>query len=233
MSQTEPGGPAGPDEDADEGVGWMPAVLASCLLLTIAMFVCCGVSTYFLFQQRVELASRTLRGHTIPTVAQSQLDPEEKQAVTRLLEQVADDAESGRLENWQASGVMNRLTRIPLLQWGDLEAIETHLEADPELDEAARAGALKDLSRLRHAILQGTVTSFDVNEVLAPVLVDDDSLRGQRLITAPDTETLHEVVVRARLLADREQVADRQMPAESIVPLLEAEIEAGKSEGVR
>lgn len=222
-----------PHDQQDEGVGWLPAVLAFGLLLTAALFVCCGVSTYFLYQKRVELAARTLSGHTIPTVEQSQLEPEDKQAITKILRQVVEDAESGRLENWQASGVMNRLTTLPILEWGDLAAVEALIQADESLDDDAKAEAVKQFSRLRHDIVRGAATTFEVNEVVSPVLVEDQSLRGRRLASTPTTEQLQDVVTRAGLVADRDQVDDRLMPPSSIVNLVRQEVEAGKTEGAK
>lgn len=223
---------ATPDQQ-DEGVGWLPAVLAFGLLLTAALFVCCGVSTYFLYQKRVELAARTLSGHTIPTVEQSQLDPEDKQAITKILNQVVQDAESGRLENWQASGVMNRLTTLPILEWGDLAAVEALIQQDEGFDDAAKQEAVKQFSRLRHDIARGLATTFELNDVVSPVLVEDQSLRGRRLASAPTTEQLQDVVTRASLVADRDQVEDRVMPPSSIVKLVRQEVEAGKTEGAK
>ncbi|QEG42330.1 hypothetical protein [Roseimaritima ulvae] len=232
MSDSEQDENAAGDADSqDDGVGWLPAVLAFGLLLTAALFVCCGVSTYFLYQKRVELAARTLSGHTIPTIEQSQLEPEDKQAIVEMLGRVVEDAEAGRLENWQAGGVMNRLTRIPILEWGDLAAVEALIQSDSGFDEPAKQEAVTQIKRLRQAITTGTATSFDINEVVAPVLVEDQSLRGRSLASSPTTEQLQEVVTRARLVADRDQVSGRPRSQPSIVELVQREIEAGRIEG--
>lgn len=220
-------------EDDDDGVGWLPAIVATCLLIAAAMFVCCGVTTYSLFQKRTELAARTLSGHTIPTIEQSQLDPEDKQALIKTLSAVVSDAEQGRLENWQASGVMNRLTRIPILEWGDLAAIEAMIQSRDDFDEVAKAEASKQISRLRKAILSDQLTIFAINDVLTPILQDDDSLRGQHLTPNPSSEVLMEIVTRSRLTADNNNIEDAPLEAGSIVEWVQQEVAAGRTEGSR
>jgi len=223
----------GAAEAPAEGVGWLPAILAFSLLLTACMFVCCGVTTYMLYQKRTELAARTLSGHTIPSVDQSQLDPADKQQINAMLGEVVADAEAGRLENWQASGVMNRLTRIPLLEWGDLAAIEAMIQADDAFDAEEKAEAEKHLSRLRQSIAMDKSTIFDVGEVLAPVLLKDESLRGRRLKNDPSQEELLEVIYRARLIGERDGLEDRKFPDQSITAIVRDAIQRGRTEGSR
>lgn len=219
------------DRSQDDGVGWWPAIIAGSLLLAAFGFVCCGVSTYVLFQKRTELAARTLQGHTIPTVEQSQLPPEEKRQINQILSQVVADAESGRLENWQASGVMNRLTRIPLLEWGDLTAVEELIASHDGFDPQQQADAKQQLSRLRQAIQKDLASIFDVDSVLAPVLVEDQSLRGQRLRSNISKELLAEVVLRAQLIADRCKIEDRMFAQPSIVEIVRSAVSAGTTAG--
>ena len=49
-------------QEDNQGPGWLPALMAGSVILGIAGFICCGVSTWVLFQKRTELAVRTLRG---------------------------------------------------------------------------------------------------------------------------------------------------------------------------
>lgn len=219
------------DAQSDEGVGWLPAILAGSLLLAALLFVCCGVTTWMLFQKRVELAGRTLAGSTIPTIEQSQLRPESKRQLVDQLRAVVDDAESGRLEQWQAGGIMNRLTRIPILEWGDLDALQRIVANRSSLTEEEREEAVREFSRLRLAIQQDSASIYDVAEVLEPVLVEDSSLRGRRLDDDLSDEQLREVILRARLVADRCKIPDQQVMHDSIVTIVGEAIAAGRSEG--
>ena len=115
-------------DPSDEGPGWMPAILAGTLLMGIIGFVVCAFSTWILFQKRTEFAIRTLRGSYIAEIEQSLLDPATKSAVVKEIETLAADMESGKYEDWQAAGVMQRLQRLPVLQWGELQAVDSFLQ---------------------------------------------------------------------------------------------------------
>lgn len=209
----------------------MPAVVAAGLLLLIVAFIFCGFTTWVLFQKRSEMAARTLRGSVIPAIQQSHLTPDEKQQVVELLTEVADQAESGALENWQASGIMNRLVRVPILEWGDLAAVEAMIAAHPEFDDDQRQRARVQLSRLRSAIESGQATEVDVGDVLAPVMHPDKSARGQTLMAQPTSEQLQEVVHRAALVADRSEVPDQLQDDVSLAEIVRRVIAAGRQEG--
>jgi hypothetical protein len=212
----------------DEGPGWMPAILAGTLLLSIGGFVCCGISTWVLFQKRTELAIRTLRGSYVPALEQSLLDPQEKSEVLDLIGSFASDLERGKYENWQAAGVMQRLQRLPVLQWGQLAAIERFIEKS---DSSAKEQALLQLSRLRQAVQMGKATSFDFDDVLQPVLeLDQQSPSGRRLIQPLTPDGVKRVVDRAESAADHAQVPEERFIV-TIGSLVRREIDAGISEG--
>lgn len=215
---------AGPAADQDDGPGWLPAILAGSLLMGIVGFLFCAFSTWVLFQQRTDFAVRTLRGSLIPELEQSRLDPEQKQAVVNRIDELADQLESGRYEQWQAAGVMQRLQRLPVLQWGELAAVETFaVKQGGDLADRAEL----QFSRLRRAVELGDVTSFDVEDVLKPVLiVDQNASNGRRLREPLDAESVAEVIQRAELLADRSDVPDQSYQVE-LDPLLRRAIEAG------
>ncbi|MEL6897052.1 MAG: hypothetical protein AAFP90_13175, partial [Planctomycetota bacterium] len=112
------------DMEEDEGPGWLPAIMAIAGLLGIAFFVCCGVSTWVLWTKRGELAIRTLDNTYQPLIQQSRLSPEDKSSVSQQLQDFSKQIAGGKVEDWQAAGVMQRLARLPLMEWGDLAAIE-------------------------------------------------------------------------------------------------------------
>jgi hypothetical protein len=220
--------PSDATDGIDEGPGWLPVILAGTLLLGILGFVCCGVSTWFLFQKRTEFAVRTLRGSYLPALQQSWLEPQEKKAVVARVEALVEELESGQYENWQSAGVMQRLQRLPVLQWGELAAVEGYVRKsdDPQKDRS-----LMQLSRLRRAVELDKVTSFDFEDVLKPVLVSDgDSPSGRRLVQPLTAEGVGEVVERATVLADRSQVPEKMFDVQ-IDQIVRREIETGLSEG--
>ncbi len=216
------------DESVDEGPGWMPIILAATLLMGIVGFIGCGVTTWLLFQKRVPLAIRTLRSTYIPEVEQSLLDPGEKKAAVAQLEEFTADLERGKYENWQAAGVMQRLVRLPVLQWGELSAIESFIEKEFGDDAGP---AIRDLSRLRRAVELDKATSIDVEDVLKPALVIDDSPMGRRLNEKLTPDLAKDVAQRAKLVADRSDIPEKGFPDVKINVIIRRQIEAGLKEG--
>jgi hypothetical protein len=216
-------------EADDEGPGWMPAILAGTLLMGIVGFIVCAFSTWVLFQKRTEFAIRTLKGSYVLQLEQSLLDPESKSAVVKEIKGLIADLERGKYENWQAAGIMQRLQRLPVIQWGELQAIEAFLKKEAG-DE--QAGQIEQLSRLRRAVEMGMVTSFDVEDVLQPVrLPDPNAATGSQLVQPLSKEQVSEVVHRARLAADRAAVPNQHFDGIRIESIVRSEIERGASEG--
>ncbi len=212
----------------NEGPGWLPAIMAGTLLLGMTSFVCCGFSTWILFQKRGELAVRTLRGSYLPSLEQSLLDPRDKNAVVRRVDQFASDLERGQYDNDQASGVMQRLQRLPVLQWGELAAVERFVE---KLGGEEMENSLDQFSRLRQSVELNQATSFDFERVLKPIFVADNQSPGGRRIIEPLTaEAVREVVQRAKTMADRSSVPNERFEV-SIDALVRREIEAGVRDG--
>ena len=216
-------------ESPDEGPGWMPAILAATVLMGIVGFVVCAFSTWILYQQRSQFAIRTLRGALIPQVEQGRLDPETKSAVIAELEQFAGDLERGQHENWQAAGAMTRLVKIPIHQWGEVQAVEVIIQNNPDADPT---DALKQLSRLLRAAELGKANSIDFESVLEPVRVaDPDAPTRFSLKQPPDSESIAETVQRAKLVADRAEIPDQRFEKVRLAAIVRREIERGINEG--
>ncbi len=207
----------------------MPAILAATALMGIVGFVVCAFSTWLLFQKRTELAVRTLRGTYIAEIEQSLLDPRTKKAVLTEVESLAEDLEAGKYENWQAAGIMQRLQRLPVIQWGEIQAIEAFLKK--ESPDGADVDSLRQLSRVKRAVELGNVTSFDFQDVLGPVRQADESPRGYSLLQPLEQTKVDDVIHRARLLADRAEVPDELFEDVKIDAIVRREIERGAREG--
>jgi hypothetical protein len=212
-----------------QGPGWLPALMAMSLLAGIAFFICCGVTTWLLYQKRTELAVRTLEGAYITELEQSYLDPSTKRAVVDEVKELIAEMEAGDFENWQSAAIMQRLQRLPVVQWGDLQAIELFItkENGAEKDEQ-----LKEISRLGQAVVDGSVTSFDFQDVLESVhRADPKSSSGFSLILPLTAESVAEVCLRAKLVADRAKVANRRFPEVDLAAIVRREISLGSTAG--
>lgn len=215
---------------ADEGPGCLPAFMAAGALLLMVMFIGCGFATWYIFQQRTELAMRTLTGDVIPTVRESGMLPEEKAQVVEILEQVVEDGKAGRLENWQSSAIMERLIKTPLLQWGDLEMLGALIQSQEDFSEEEKENAALQFSRLKRAVEIGEASAVDVNDVLSPVLAETAPTALPKLDTNSSVSDLRDTVTRAKLVADRSKIPDREFDV-SMAKIIRREVEQGKTVG--
>jgi hypothetical protein len=214
----------------DEGPGCLPAILAGGAIVLMVLFVLCGFSTWYLFQQRTTMAIRTLEGDVIPTVQQSGLRPDEKAKVVALLTDIVDQGKQGNLENWQSSAIMERLIRAPLFQWGDLDVLEATIDQSSAFTPDEKSDAAKQLSRLRRAVELNKAGAVDVNDVLLPVLGPEQPGQLPKFDRGSSPDSLRDAVLRAKLVADRAGVPDESFDV-SLATILRREIEAGKSVG--
>ena len=232
-SETTDDQPPGEDPGAsvDEGPGCLPAFLAIGALLLMFMFVACGFGAWYIYQQRTELAVRTLEGYVIPELEQSGLEPDERGQAIASIRGVIEQAREGKLEDWQASGIMERLNRMPLLEWGDLETVEALIANSDQFTAAEKTEAIKQFSRLRRAAELEEVTAVDfAGDVLDGVYGDTDASGRARINRQATTEQLRQAVTEAQRVADRVGVPDQLFDV-SLNELLDKQIELGKSEG--
>lgn len=215
--------------DSDEGPGCLPGIMASVVLAGIFGFIAFGGCTWYLFTKRAELALRTLRNTYVPDLEQSLLSPDEKKSTIDAVEQFADDLERGKYENWQASAVMLRLVRLPVFQWGELSVVEAYIEKHPDEFEA---DAAFQFMRLRRAVQENQATTFDFEDVLSPVMIEDgDAHFGRVLIDPLTVELVTEVVNRAEIAADRAEIPDTISSDPTISEIVKDQIKAGINEG--
>jgi hypothetical protein len=203
-------------------------MLAGLLLMGIFCFVCCGFSTWWLFQQQGALAERTLTNTYIPEIENSRLNPEDKQLILVQLENFGEQLRGRQLENWQAAGVMQRLVRLPVLEWGDLQAVQQRLEENAD----DHAEALKHVSRLFRAVELDQITAVDMEGILEPVLRDDATPEQRRTLVDPiPIDAALDVAERARIAADRSKVPDQAFDEIQLSKVIRRQIDAGLTQG--
>ncbi|MCD0461798.1 hypothetical protein [Roseiconus lacunae] len=217
-----------PPTSVDSGPGCMPAVLATAVLAGIIGFISCGVLTWVIFQKQDVLALRAMRGSVIPAIEQSRLSPEEKNSTVKLLEDFADQLERKQVDGWQASGVMQRLGRLPILQWAQIRLVETYVDEHPEqfVDDASL-----QFDRIRKGVERNDITKFDFLHILEPLL--EVSPQGEDASLADDWQSraIDEVIDRARLVADRSGIEAEPKSDITIDVLVRRQVEAGIKEG--
>lgn len=219
---------SGAETRATEEAGCLPAVVAGTLLMLIVAFVMCGVTTWILFQKRTEIAARSLEGF-IPNIEQSLLEPNDKARVIEELETLVKQMQDPNYDDAQAAAIMQRIVRLPIPHWGELDAVEAYVVKN--FDEPEKAAAIKDLSRARRAIEMNQATVFDIVDVLEPVAVVDDTVIGRSLKTKLTRDDINAVVQRAGLLADRAKIADQKFDRVDMADILAREIQTAKTDG--
>lgn len=219
------------ESSAQEGPGCMPAVLAAGALMGIAGFITCALLTWVIFQKRTELAVRTLEGAYLPQIEQSLLDPDTKSEVIEEVNSLVKKMKTGQYEDWQSAGLMQRLQKLPVIQWGELQALEQWIhEANPDdFSTDEKSEAILQIRRLQLAVQQRKAFSFDLEQVLEPLRVPSrSSPTGSVPKTPIDRESALKVVKLAKSLADRAEIGEVENQSVSICEIMRAEINAAQ-----
>lgn len=228
IDTSDPDTPAPGDED--QGPGCMPAMVAAAALMGIVGFITCALMTWVIFQKRTEIAARTLEGSVIPPIEQSLLDPVTKQEVLTEVEDLMARMKSGQIEDWQAAEVMQRILKLPVLQWGELQALEKAIQSasEAEISEEEKQQAIQTLQRLREAISTGKVFSFDLDDVLEPIRQPSRSTTtGTTLKNPISSDDMLEAVRRAELLSNRAGIEAPSNQEYRMSEILQKEIREG------
>lgn len=122
---------------------------------------------------------------------------------------------------------MTRLIRIPVLRWGDLDAVEAFVHKH---QDSFQADASIQFSRLRWGVEIDKVTKFDFDYVLEPV-TKKESQQGQTLTDPMDPKRVAQVVQRCGEVADRFDIENRKYDDVFIDNIVRREIKAGIEKG--
>lgn len=212
----------------DDGPGCLPALVACTLLFGIVAAVICGVTTWILFEKRSEIAVRTLQGF-VPMIEQSLLEPSDKAKVLEQFEGLIKEMSAPDYPPSSAAAIMQRVVRLPITHWGELDAVESYVNenfADPE-----RQQATKELSRVRSSIQTSQATVFDIIDILDPVAIVNDATGTRTLKSKLTDEDVREVIVRCKVLGDRAKIADKRFPPIEMSEILRQEIKTAKTDG--
>lgn len=225
---TSADGQAVTSADKDQGPGLLPALIALVAIGGMLMLITFAGMAWWIFSNQGKLALPALRDGFIPQVEQSRLSPEQKAPIVEHLNTVVEDLANDQLESWQITGVMQRLQRLPILQWGHLQVLQQYIEDHP--NDFAEDAALQ-IDRVFSGVGAGQITGIDASTMLIPVLATDQNLNDADLIDPLEPEKVAEVVKTAKQLADRVKVPESPGPITPIDVLVRRQIEAGRSQG--
>ncbi|MEO1525930.1 MAG: hypothetical protein AAFX06_10860 [Planctomycetota bacterium] len=219
---------SGPDQEEEQGPGCLPAVLAATVLMGITFLVICAGGTWYIYQHRDVIALRTVETAFIPAVEQSLMEPEEKAATVQLLRDFGDEIKRGQVEPWQASGAMERITRLPIVEWGQLRAVEAFARSKPaDFDDAQ----LVQFKRLRKGVELGKLTNIDFKHILESVTEPDRSLSGFSLVDPLTVDAVTAVIERAEIISNGIDAPAEPTTDVTIDTIVRRQIEAGLDKG--
>ena len=221
------------ESDEPKGcVAWIPAFVAAASLLLIVFFVVCAGGTYWLFEQRGELALNTIEGSYLPLIEQSRLDPASKLEVVAELESFVARGRAGEFENEQIAGVIQRLVRAPIISWGDLQALAAIVERRETLAEDVRSEIVTDISRVMRGAELDTVTQFEMLGIMEPVSQESQNDLGYILHDTFTDQQLQEFGTQVKAVAEASEVPERQYDV-TVTDIVRRQIDAGISSGTR
>ena len=225
------------DPVLDEGPGWLPAIMAGTVLMGIFGFIFCGVSTWYLWSQRTVIATRTIRDSYLIELEQSQLDVETKQAVMGEVETLADDLAGGRYDDWQSAAILQRLQRLPVLQWGQLQAVrnryvERYLNLDLDSDRSKLEAIDRNIARLFAAVDRKKITSLDFQRILEPAVEVRPNDPSMVALKDDLSQRICEGVFdRIEIMVDEFKIGDENLPPVDVKRLVTEAINDGATKG--
>ncbi|MEM1228310.1 MAG: hypothetical protein AAGJ40_21680 [Planctomycetota bacterium] len=224
------GSPTSDGSDSSEPApSCLPGLVAATLLMGMMAFILCAGTTWYLFQQRTQFAIRTLEGYR-PVIEQSYLPPEEKADVLEQLDMVKKRMQVDGFPPSKASAVMERLVRLPIPQWGEIQVISSW--AVENLTGELKVTAQRQIRRLQTAIAKDLATVIDINEALEPVTtVDMRSPLGRTLNQPLSESSVLEFIDRAGLIADRCRIESEPADPPTIAEILDKQLRAADLDG--
>ncbi len=186
--------------------------MAIALLSLVGLMVALCAGAWTVMQRSAELAAGSLRSQYIPMVEQSMLAPETKTAAVRQLETLRGRLESKQIDPSNARLLMGALVKLPIVQWGDIDAVLVQVNAREGFDQEARAKAGRTIERLKRGAEMDRITSYDFENVLIPVTVVDKSPRGRHFDLAATDDAIRETLKRAE-----QAVLEAKIPDEAYV----------------
>jgi tRNA C32,U32 (ribose-2'-O)-methylase TrmJ len=125
---------------------WLPTCLIGCLVIGVVCVVVCGGVVWYIARNVKQIASNVARETIVSMVRQSDLDPEEKQAIIAQVDRVVGQFKSGQITTEQLGRVFEEV--------GKSTVIQALLVASLEKQHLARSGLSDEEKQTAHLTLQ-------------------------------------------------------------------------------
>ncbi len=186
--------------------------LIGCGVALIIAVVAVVVFGFFMVKKGKDMTTDFVVGAATQGVQDSNLDEESKQAMITRIESLAQDFKSGDITMEQMGRIVENLADGPIMSSLIAHTLEQTIIANSTLPPEEKEDARQQLQRVIHGMTQNQVSSQEMNDVMAPVLVDttDGTSTSVSLKANPTEEELREVIENARTLADAKGIPNQE-----------------------
>lgn len=181
--------------------------LLGCLgALVLCLLLCGGAGIWAYYYVPLMLAQQA-RNVIVQIVEDSELSPEDKQAVTQQVDRVVEAYRSGQINGEGLMKILEDLADSPLMGSLLIYAMEEQYIDASGLSDEEKQAARRTLERIARGVSEGKIEEVALEEALEPVMESDDD--GQsRLKDQVTDEELRTALSRLKDLADGAGIPD-------------------------
>jgi hypothetical protein len=185
------------------------SVLAGCLITLGVLFVLIAIGVvYAAMTWRGYVASWTMQG-TKALLAESNMAPEQKQAITAEIEALANDFKEKRVSLEEMGRVIEALTESPLLPLTGVQVAKEKYVDPSTMTPEEKAAAERSLQRFARGIYEKKITPPDqqITDALKPIAVLDAG-GGWKLKENPTRKEIDQFIANCKEKADEAKIPD-------------------------
>ncbi len=204
-----------------------PACLVVGIFVAVAISVTFIVAAWMMTGKQGERANKAIQDQLIPWVAQSPLDPTDKQAVTEQLSKLVSEINANQYDERQLLRLFAVLSDSPVLQWGVIQQVNART-AKSGLTAAEREALQIESDRLLRLASQGGLGLQQLEFVVQKVASKERKSGTLSILDSVTDADLREFLQRAKSTADKRDVPQEAFPS-SVSQVLKGLIELALS----
>jgi hypothetical protein len=182
--------------------------LIGCLIVFAILLVLAVLAGVWVSQHWRGWASDFGSIATKQMVADSGLGPDQKQAIAKQIDRVADGFKTGRLSVEQMRGIMEKITKSPLMASIMASAADKKYLANSGLTDAEKADGRKTVKRFASGVFNRKIDKQAMEAALAPIS-EEQSSGSVRLKQIVSDDELRAFLKEAKEQADKAGIAEQ------------------------
>ncbi len=204
-----------------------PACLVVGIFVAVAISVTFIVAAWMMTGKQGERANKAIQDQLIPWVAQSPLDPTDKQAVTEQLSKLVSEINANQYDERQLLRLFAVLSDSPVLQWGVIQQVNARA-ANSGLTAAELEALQIESDRLLRLASQGGLGLQQLEFVVQKVASKERKSGTLSIVDSVTDADLREFLQRAKSTADKRDIPQEAFPS-SVSQVLKGLIELALS----